>query len=110
MFLYSLRAPFVVLVAGVAVVSSTSSVSALPSLSIKTSTPDLDIDGVGNLKVTTTIVNTGGESLKLLNDPRGVLDPSPENSFTFANPSGSLPPFKRCKGESHVRSCGRLAR
>ena len=94
MFLSSLRAPLVAIVAGVAVVSSTSSVSALPSLSIKTSTLDLDIDGVGNLKVTTTIVNTGGETLKLLNDPRGVLDPFPENSFTFANPSGPLPSFK----------------
>ena len=94
MFLYSLRAPLIALVAGVAVVSSTSLISALPSLGITTSTPDLNIDRVGNLKVTTTIVNTGGETLKLLNDPRGVLDPFPENSFTFANPSGSLPLFK----------------
>ena len=93
MLLSSIRAPLVVLVACVTVVFSTPSVSALPSLIVKT-TPDLDFDGVGNPKVTTTIVNTGGETLKLFNDPRGVLDPFPENSFTFTAPSGSLPSFK----------------
>ena len=94
MFLSSLHTPLVALVAYVAVVSSTSSASAPPSLSVKTSISDPDIDGVGNLKVTATIVNTGGESLKLFNDPRGVLDPFPDDSFTFANPSGSRPSFK----------------
>ena len=93
MFFSSLRAPLVALVAYLAVVSSAPSASTPPSLTVKTSTSDLNINGLENLKVTTTVVNTGGESIKLLNDPRGVLDPFPENSFTFTNPSGPRPSF-----------------
>ena len=88
MFFSSLLAPLVALVACVAVVSSAPS-----SLTVKTSTSNLSVDGLENLKVTTTVANTGGQSLKLLNDPRGVLDPFPENSFTVTNPSGSRPSF-----------------
>ena len=91
MFFSSLRAPLVTLVAYVAIVSSAPSVA--PRLTVKTSTSDLNIDRLENLNVTTTVVNTGRVSLKLLNDPRGVLDPFPENSFTFTNPSGSQPSF-----------------
>ena len=93
MFSSFLCPPLVALVAYVVVVSSVPSI-APPSLTVKASASDLNIDGLGNLKVTTTVVNTGGESLKLLNDPRGVLDSFPENSFTFArSPSGSRPSF-----------------
>ena len=95
MFLSSLRPPLVALVAHVAAVSSAPSVA--PRLTVKTSTPDLNIDGLENLNVTATVVNTGGVSLKLLNDPRGVLDPFPEDSFTFTNPSDSSPSFVGAK-------------
>ena len=95
MFFSSIRAPLVALVAYVVSLgSSTPSVSSLPSLTVGTATSDLNIDGSGGLKVTATVVNTGGESLKLLNDPRGVLDPFPENTFTFIGPSDSPPPFR----------------
>ena len=91
MFFSSLHAPLVTLVAYVVLVSSSPSVA--PRLTVKTSTSDLNIDGLENLNVTTTVVNTGGVFLKVLNDPRGVLNPFPENSFTFVNPSGSQPSF-----------------
>ena len=94
MFFSFLRFPLVALVARPALVSSTSSVSALPSLTVGTSSSDPNIDGSGGLKVIATVVNTGGESLRLLNDPRGVLDPFPENTFTFVGPSDSRPSFR----------------
>ena len=68
-------------------------VSATPGLTLKTSTPDVYINGLENLKVTTTITNSGDETLKLLNDPRGVLNSFPENSFTITDTSGSSPSF-----------------
>lgn len=82
-----LRASFVALVASVIRVSAT------PSLTIKASTPHTDVDGLENLKVITTIINTGDETLKLINDPRGVLDPFPEDSFIITNTAGSRPLF-----------------
>ena len=81
----------------VALVASAVAVSAAPSLSLKISTPNLDVDGLENLKITTTITNTGDETLKLLNDPRGVLDSFPENSFTITDASGSRPSFTGAK-------------
>lgn len=72
-------------------------VSAAPSLVVKTWTPNSNADGLKNLKVTTTIVNTGGETLRLLNDPRGVLDPFPEDTFTITDSSGSHPSFRGAK-------------
>ena len=55
-------------------------VSAVPSLTPKTSTPIVNVDGLTKLKVSATIVNTGDETLTLFDDSRGVLDPLPENS------------------------------
>ena len=81
----------------VALVASAAAVSAAPGLTLKTSTPNVDIDGLENLKVTTIITNTGDETLKLLNDPRGVLDSFPENSFTITDASGSSPSFNGAK-------------
>ena len=77
----------------VALAASAVAVSASPGLTVKTSTPSTNVDGLQNLKVTTTITNTGDEILKLLNDPRGVLDPFPGNSFTITDASGSRPSF-----------------
>ena len=48
-----------------------------------------------DLKVTTAITNTGNETLKLLNDPCGVLNPFPDNSFS--DPTGSRPSFNGAK-------------
>jgi len=91
MFSSSIRASLVALVASAVAVSAT------PGLSLKISTPSVDVDGLENLKVTTTITNTGDETLKLLNDPRGVLDSFPENSFTITDASGSRPLFTGAK-------------
>ena len=65
-------------------------VSALPSLTLETSTPNANVDGLTNLKVSATTVNTGDETLKLLDDSRGVLSPLPENSTT-TDTTGSRP-------------------
>jgi len=87
----SLFAPLIILVA------STVTVSAAPGLTVKTSTPNVEVDGLENLKVTTTVINTGGETLKLLNDPRGVLNSFPENTFTITDAAGSRPLFDGAK-------------
>ena len=99
---YTLRVLFSLIAYGVAV-STLPVVSTVPSLTVKTSTSNVNIDGLKNLKVTATIVNTGGETLKLLNDPRGVLDPFPEDSFTITDPSGSGPAFNGASvNEPHI--------
>lgn len=85
----SLYAPLAALITYVTTVSAAPSVSPAPRLTARTSIPNVDVDGVKNLKVITTVVNTGGETLKPLNDPRGVLDPFAENTFTITNSAGS---------------------
>ena len=95
MLSYSLFTPLIVLVA------STVAVSAAPGLAIKTSTPNLEVDGLENLRVTTTVINTGDETLTLLNDPRGVLNPFPENTFSITNATGSRPLFNGAKVNHH---------
>ena len=77
----------------IALVVSAAAVSAAPSLTVTALIPDVDVDGLANLKVTTTVVNTGNETVKLLNDPRGVLDNFPEHSFYIANATGFSPSF-----------------
>ena len=89
MFSSSLLVPLVTLVTYAAVFSAIPAVSAAPSLTVKTSAPDVDIDGLNSLKVITTVANTGEETLKLLNDPHGVLSPFPGDAFTITDPSGS---------------------
>ncbi|KAI0639830.1 peptidyl-Lys metalloendopeptidase [Trametes polyzona] len=76
----------------VALAASAVAVSAERGLSLKVSGPEA-VDGVDNLKVTTTIVNTGDETLKLLNDPRGPLHTLPANSFDITTDSGESPSF-----------------
>lgn len=90
-FYSSSRASLAVLVVSVI------AISAAPSLTVKTSVPNVNIDGLGNLKVTATITNTCNETLKLLNDPRGVLNPFPENSFSITGAAGSRPLFDGAK-------------
>ena len=91
MFSSSLYASLIALVASAIVVS------AAPGLTVKASIPNTDVDGVENLKVTTTVTNTGDETLKLLNDPRGVLSFFPENTFSITDPTGSRPLFTGAK-------------
>jgi peptidyl-Lys metalloendopeptidase len=57
----------------VALVASVIAVSAAPGLTVKTSAPNVEVDRLVNLKVTATITNTSDETLKPLNDSRGVL-------------------------------------
>ena len=92
----SLRATFVVLVVSAVAAFAT------PSLTVKASTPNVNVDGLEKLKVTTIVTNTGDETLKLLNDPRGVLDSFPENSFHITDAAGSRPSFNGGKVNSRV--------
>ncbi|KAI0766464.1 peptidyl-Lys metalloendopeptidase [Trametes elegans] len=75
-----------------ALTASASLVAAERGLSLKVSGPEA-VDGVDNLKVTTTLTNTGDETLKLLNDPRGPLHTLPANSFAITTDSGDSPSF-----------------
>ncbi|KAK7058583.1 hypothetical protein VNI00_002219 [Paramarasmius palmivorus] len=63
-----------------------------PGISLSVAAP-ASIDGVDNFKVTATLVNTGNETLKLLNDPRGPLSQIPTNTFSILSSSGSSPSF-----------------
>ena len=83
------------LCAVIAVVAAyTVATSAAPSLNIKASTSDVDVDGLTNLKVIATVVDPGSEALKVLSGLRGVLSPSPENTFTVTGIGGSRPSFR----------------
>ena len=93
MFSSSLYAPLATLVAYAVAISAVPAASTTPSLTVKTSTSDLNADGLKNLKVTATAINMDGETLKLLDDPRGVLNPFPEDPFVITDLSGSHPSF-----------------
>ena len=86
MFSSSLRSALIALVA------SAVAVSAAPGLTLKVSGAD-SVDGVDNLKVVATLVNTGDETLKLLNDPNGVLNTRPPDTFTSTGDDGASPSF-----------------
>ena len=87
MFLSPFRASLITLVAYALAVSAT------PGLTVKASVPNVQVDGLEYLKVTATVTNTGDETLKLLNDPRGVLNPFPEDTFSITDGTGSRPSF-----------------
>ncbi|KAL0575657.1 hypothetical protein V5O48_006313 [Marasmius crinis-equi] len=63
------------------------------SLSVSGSQALAKSTGVENFKITTSLVNTGDESLKLLKDPRTVLSPLHTNSFVISNADGASPAF-----------------
>ncbi|OJT06442.1 Peptidyl-Lys metalloendopeptidase [Trametes pubescens] len=65
---------------------------AAPSVLLQVSGPSSVVD-IGNLKVVTTVTNTGDEPLKLLNDPRSPLSDLPTDTFTITNPHGTSPDF-----------------
>ncbi|SJL15532.1 related to Peptidyl-Lys metalloendopeptidase [Armillaria ostoyae] len=61
--------------------------SATKSLTISTSAP-ASLSDVSALEVVTTVVNSGDETVKLLNDPRTVLSSWATESFTVVNSAG----------------------
>jgi peptidyl-Lys metalloendopeptidase len=73
------------------------------SLAIKTRNADMSFAGaesvtdVENLKVTATVTNTGSEAVKILNDPRGVLNKLPTNTFAITDAAGASPKFAGAK-------------
>jgi peptidyl-Lys metalloendopeptidase len=90
MFSSSLRSTLVTLVLAAVAVSAT------PGLTLTLSGAD-KVDGVNNLKITATVKNTGDETLKLLNDPRGVLNKLPTEAFQIISESGESPTFTGVK-------------
>jgi peptidyl-Lys metalloendopeptidase len=67
--------------------------SATPKLSVSLSGA-AEVTDLSNLKVTATVTNTGDETLKLLNDPRGPLSKLPTNAFEIVHQdSGTSPKF-----------------
>lgn len=65
--------------------------SATPALELKVTGPS-EVTDATNMKVTTTVKNTGDETLKLLNDPRGVLNKFPAESFAIQHDSTNVSP------------------
>ncbi|KAM5544362.1 hypothetical protein V8D89_002022 [Ganoderma adspersum] len=90
MFSTSLRPALITLAATAA------AAQAAPGLSLKVSGPDA-VNGVENLKVITTLVNIGDETLKLLNDPRSTLHTFPTNAFAITTNDGASPAFTGVK-------------
>ncbi|KAK7438459.1 hypothetical protein VKT23_018072 [Stygiomarasmius scandens] len=80
----------------IALAASAITAAAAPELTLKVSGPEL-AKGVDNLKVTTTLTNTGSDSLQLLNDPRSLLTTTPTNSFRISSSSGASPAFNGMK-------------
>lgn len=74
--------------------ASALSVSAAPQLSVKLSGA-WQVNDASDLKVTATVTNTGDETLKLLNDPRGPLSNKlPTETFQITHQdSGAKPSF-----------------
>jgi peptidyl-Lys metalloendopeptidase len=70
--------------------------SAAPGLTLKVAGPS-SVSGVENLKVVTTLTNTGDETLKLINDPRGPLSTMPADTFKITDSAGKSPEFTGIK-------------
>ena len=84
MFSSSIRASLVALVA------SAIAVCAAPIVAVDLIiVVDIDVGGLA----TTTVSNNGDKQIKLLKDPRGILDSFPEDSFTITDSTGSRPSF-----------------
>ncbi|CAA7264262.1 unnamed protein product [Cyclocybe aegerita] len=67
--------------------------SAAPSLLLEVTGP-ASVSDVENLKILTTITNTGEETLKVLDDPRGALSQMPTDTFVITDGKGVRPAFK----------------
>ncbi|KAF7311760.1 Peptidyl-Lys metalloendopeptidase [Mycena indigotica] len=68
-------------------------VSAKPGLSLALNGPK-QAKGVGELIITATLINTGDVELKLLNDPRTVLNSFETDTFSITNAAGKSPVFQ----------------
>ena len=79
-----------------ALAASAIAVAASPALELKLSGAET-VDGVNNLKIAATVTNTGDEPLKLLNDPRGVLNKLPTDAFAIEHSTGAVPDFTGVK-------------
>ena len=55
------------------------------------------VDSVEHLKIVATVTNTGDETLKVLNDPRGPLNNIPTDTFVITDAKGSQPSFTGIK-------------
>lgn len=89
----------------VALIASAVAVSATPGLTVKLSGAD-KVNGVDNLKLVATVVNTGDETLKLLNDPRGPLSKMPTETFLIEHEAtGATPAFTGVKVQSCAHCC-----
>ncbi|TRM66117.1 hypothetical protein BD626DRAFT_197166 [Schizophyllum amplum] len=82
----------------VSVALSAMTASATQSVSLKVAGPS-DVTDVENLKVTTTITNTGDETLRLFNDPNSALSTLPANTFAISNSAGAAPKFQGIKAK-----------
>ncbi|KAI0353361.1 Metalloprotease [Trametes cingulata] len=72
--------------------SSVAGALAAPGLFLQVHGPS-SVQDIGDLKVTTTLTNTGDEHLNLLNDPRSPLSDLPTDRFTIVNHHGTSPDF-----------------
>lgn len=90
MFTNAIRATLIAL--------SVAAASATQELSLKVSGPEA-VDGVQNLKVKTTITNSGDETLKILNDVRGPLSTMETDTFDISSASGAAPAFTGIKAK-----------
>ena len=108
MFSQSLRGTLISLASLVALVSASQSLSlkvtgmfarkylAKTELMYHVSGPS-SVSSVASLKLTTTLTNTGDETLKILNDPRGPLNKLPTDTFAISTGSGATPSFTGMK-------------
>ena len=108
MFSQSLRGTLISLASLVALVSASQSLSlkvtgmfarkylAKTVLMYHVSGPS-SVSSVESLKLTTTLTNTGDETLKILNDPRGPLNKLPTDTFAISAGSGATPSFTGMK-------------
>lgn len=108
MFSQSLRGTLISLASLVALVSASQSLSlkvtgmfarkylAKTVLMYHISGPS-SVSSVASLKLTTTLTNTGDETLKILNDPRGPLNKLPTDTFAISTGSGATPSFTGMK-------------
>ncbi|TFK74717.1 deuterolysin M35 metalloprotease [Pluteus cervinus] len=71
---------------------SPTTVSALSQLSLGISGPPF-VDGIDKLRLTTTLTNTGDETLRVVNDPRSPLSNIPTDTFNIQNAEGAKPEF-----------------
>ena len=90
MFSSSLRASLVALVASAVAVCAAPTATADVGVHL-----GVNVNPLGS--VTITVGNNGGKTLKLLKDPRGVLDTFPEDTFTITDATGSRPSFNGAK-------------